>query len=78
MTRIMLELFVTTWLGRTIVSICLIPLVTFVFTSIRFYQQSLRRDEAGQEPPTLPYAVPWIGSAFDLIWDTHRFLAHVK
>ncbi|KAK8076796.1 Cholesterol 7-alpha-monooxygenase [Apiospora phragmitis] len=73
----MLDILVTAWLGRVMLSAVLIPLITFIVTSVRFHLQSLRR-EADQEPPTLPYAVPWIGSALNLIWDTHRFLTYVK
>ncbi|KAK8108373.1 hypothetical protein PG984_014174 [Apiospora sp. TS-2023a] len=75
----MLDALLSTWIGRAFLSVGLIPLLTFTYTSLRFCWQTRRGGgEVDQEPPTLPYAIPWIGSAFDLIWDTHKFLADIK
>jgi hypothetical protein len=42
---------------------------TFVFTECRFWLQSRGSAGrfAGREPLTLPYAVPWLGSAFRMM-----------
>ncbi|KAI9743465.1 MAG: hypothetical protein M1818_002777 [Claussenomyces sp. TS43310] len=47
---------------------------TFLFTSLRFHlEQADGRRFTGTEPPTLPYFIPWIGSALEMIRDPHVF-----
>lgn len=75
----MFEILLHSNLGWVLLSFAIVPFLTYFVTSIRFwYQARPGRLDTGQEPPTLPYALPWIGSAIDLISNTHKFLAYVK
>lgn len=63
---------------RTIILILLLLVSTHCLTTCRFVYQSLfdRRNQ-GKEPPTLPYSLPWVGSALQLIQNPHGFCEYV-
>lgn len=54
-------------------------LSTFCFTTIRYFIQchALDRRYKGKEPATLPYWIPFVGSALHMIESPHNFLDQV-
>ena len=64
--------------GQMLVQAALCSIVvicsTYCFTTIRYLTQTLStKPHSGQEPPTLPYTIPGVGSAWALIRAPHRF-----
>lgn len=47
---------------------------TYLFTLCRFYLTSGPKSRfEGKEPPTLPYWIPFVGSAIPMVTDPHKF-----
>ena len=47
---------------------------TFLITTCRFHLGHITNPRnTGKEPPTLPYFIPWVGSALSMISDPHGF-----
>ena len=64
--------------GRLLVQVAIIALVsllsTHCFTTARYLLQSFTdRRYKGKEPATLPYQLPGVGSALDLVKNPHGF-----
>ena len=54
--------------------ITIILVTTYLFTVCRFYvTRGPRSRFKGNEPPTLPYWIPFVGNAFLMISDPHKF-----
>ena len=65
-------------LGVIPLLVCLgvfVPFVaTYLFTVCRFYApRAVHSRCIGKEPPTVPYWIPFVGSAFAMISDPHKF-----
>ena len=71
------------WLAQSklLVALLFFPFIlvaTYSYTTIRFYIQSrASRWNCGKEPPTLPYALPWVGSALVYCLQTHVLLRRI-
>lgn len=68
----------TIWVGSAISAVLLLFGSTYLLTTLRFYTERERfnNPEPGEslEPPQLPYAIPWLGSARDFLSRTpHKF-----
>ncbi|KAK3315645.1 cytochrome P450 [Apodospora peruviana] len=68
----------STRLGRVgleiVLGVLILLLSTHCFTTCRYLLQSFRnRRYKGKEPSSLPYQLPGIGSAFQLVTNPHRF-----
>ena len=63
---------------RTIIGVLLLLVSTRCVTTGRYVYQSLTdRRYQGKEPVTLPYSLPWIGSALQITQNTHKFYDYV-
>ena len=63
-----------TYLTAASALILSIPTLTFLLTFLRFRLQCLGdRRFKGKEPPTLPYWIPFVGSALGMVRNPHGF-----
>ena len=62
-----------------VLAVILVLLSTHAFTTLRFRlgRRGNAGRYAGKEPPTLPYSIPWIGSAF-LMRDPHAMYEYLS
>ncbi|KAI9763250.1 MAG: hypothetical protein M1840_000825 [Geoglossum simile] len=60
-----------------VAAVSLVCICTFAITSWRFWRGSIRyhsREHFGDEPPTLPHWIPWLGSSLSYTTNVHGFL----
>jgi hypothetical protein len=63
---------------RITIWVILLLVSTNCITTCRFaYQSLIDRRNQGKEPLTLPYSLPWIGSALQITQNTHSFYDYV-
>ncbi|KAK8040055.1 hypothetical protein PG993_008466 [Apiospora rasikravindrae] len=61
-------------LCKAALSIVMLFVATYLFTSCRFHWTSGHDSRfRGREPPTLPYWIPWLGNAWSMVTDPHKF-----
>lgn len=61
-------------LTSTVLGLVILCAITYLFTSFRFSLTSgLNSRFKGNEPPTLPYWIPWVGNAWSMVTDPHKF-----
>ncbi|KAK7920062.1 hypothetical protein PG985_008084 [Apiospora marii] len=61
-------------LCKAALSLVMLFVATYLFTSCRFHMTSGHDSRfRGKEPPTLPYWIPYVGNAWSMVTDPHKF-----
>lgn len=70
-----MEYYVSLFLSFALI----VVLSTHCFTTARYYihYHLIDHHNRGKEPLTLPYSLPWVGSAIYMIENPHGFFDHV-